>query len=340
MPKVLRLRSAAAVIMIPWIGGTSALVTPAATCRADVAPESGLLAHVQPVSADGCATTIVDCHDIDRSTSENGLQEFVLFFMRGSYSWPGEALCIESLHSELTWPDAWRLVDFHACGGWPDATLDTAHSPHNLDISWAYLPYAISDEPGGVVPVARLVMEVVGQGTLGFRPFHGEAGLRRDCYGSLFMTYPAEVGAEAGMGCGTVAAHCGYREDGCLASFDEAALDLSAWTGEAAQDSVGFHAHDMIDHLCPLSIDTHASWCTAWIEPVHWDTARLHVTADAAGLSPSVYETDIELYNVGWGVSRCLPVTFTVVEVPAGVEEPSSPAIRAVRWGSIKALYR
>jgi hypothetical protein len=64
-----------------------------------------------------------------------------------------------------------------------------------------------------------------------------------------------------------------------------------------------------------------------------WDLRqKLNVTADAAGLRPATYETEIELSNSRFHVTRCVPVEFTVEEPTVGVEE-EQPARSVVSWG-------
>ncbi len=318
----------------------AALALLAAPCLADVAPESGLLAHVEPFSPYPywpCYTQITSCTEITRSTSAEGSVVFLLFFMRGAYSWPGQTICIRSLETQLTWPETWQLVDYQVCSSWCTwFTLGSQGPVHPLRIEWYPGQEPISELPGGVIPVAYLVMNVAGPGWLDFVSGWGQAELELDClYGSTFLTYPVQIGAEAGMQCGYVSAHCGYRENACLARFEVPELRLSASLGGAADSTVNFWAYQYYNPelLCSLDVDTHAPWCTAWIDPVYeLGRAYLHVAADASGLQPGIYETDIELSNTYWAVASCLPVQLDV----GGGSTPVSPAT----WGRIKALYR
>lgn len=330
------------VAVFPWAIITGLVALLSAPCFADIAPESGLFAHVQGVSQEACETSITHCEQIIRSTSADGPLEFLLFFMRGAYSWPGETVCIRSLQTMLSWPETWQLVEFEPCG-WPyDASLDPDGPSHALWIDW-YEPYVgtyyeISASPEGVIPVARLVMNVAGSGQLDFTAPYAEVRLRHYCTGSTFVTHPVQVGAEAGMQCGYASTHCGYGAERCLASFEVPDLRLHAVSGAAADSTIDFWAEHMYlgGTLCPLTVDTHAPWCTAWIE-VEYDEhgnelPHLHVTADAAGLSWGTYETQVELYHAGYEASRCLPVEFTVEEAPT--------AALIMSWGRIKGLFR
>ena len=253
--------------MIPWIIVAALLALFSVPSRANVAPESGLLAHVQSVSGT-CETTITDCTQIVRSTTAEGEVEFILFFMRGAFAWPGESLCIQSLHNELSWPEAWQFVSFEVCG-YGNGSLGTGGTTHPLDLSWYW--YSISDQPNGVIPIARLVMNVVGPGQLDFASHYGgnPVVLQQNCYGATFNTYPVQVFAEAGVTCGHVVPHCAYHEFECTASFQISELGLIAPSGSAADSTIEFWAPSVNPYaLCPLNVDTHASWCTAYIDPV------------------------------------------------------------------------
>jgi len=318
---------------IAWAvgGGLSALLS--APGRADVAPESGLLAHVRPVSG-SCGTPITHCSEIVRSTSQSGPIEFLIFFMRGAYAWPGETVCLWSIDNELSWPDAWQLVAFEPCGG-SVGTLDPQGATHRLHLQWVDY-YGIEDRPGGVLPVARLVMNVAGAGRLDIVKHYGENPimLMRDCdMFSTFVTYPVQVYAEAGMTCGYIAAHCGYDEARCEPRFSVDDLELRAAPGAVADTTIGFSAI-LLGHIpCDVVVDTHAPWCEAWVTSLNQSQRYLRVRADASGLSAAVHETAVELRAVEYSsVSRCLPVTFTVDAGPVPVE--------AASWGRIKSLYR
>lgn len=328
------LEALAAVILSAAIAGLLVLVS--IPCRADIAPESGLLMHVQAVSG-LCAQheepPITHCSEITRSTSADGPVEFLLFFMRGAYSWPDEVLCLQSLQKALTWPESWQLMEFDVCGP-GSGSLDAGGETHALHIDW-YSSFPISDLPEGVVPVCRLVMNVVGPGRLNIvaGPAPSYVQLRRSCSGSTFGTYPVQVYAEAGMTCGTIAAHCGYYEENCEPRFSISELLLRAAPGGVVDTTIDFVALAWSFQPCDMNVDTHAAWCTAWDE-VDEDSRqqRLYVRADAAALPPGTYETEIELsINYGGLVARCLPVVFTV-------ENPT--ATSRMSWGSVKAIYR
>jgi len=326
MPIPVRLTRVLVAVTLATAGaGLLALLS--APCLGDVAPESGLLMHVWGDSL------ITDCNEIVRTTDAVGSVTFMLFFMRGAYSWEGETICLSSLDNELAWPETWQLLDFWATGD--DAWLDPSGPTHALHIEWEYYPYEISDAPQGIVPVAVFVMDVGGTGKLDLvaHYYQNPVELRHDCYGAPFITYPAQAFAEAGMQCGHVSPHCGYRDNLCQAIFDVPELRLSAPSGSTADSTVTFWAVNYQAHEspCPQEVETHAPWCTAWIDPVYDDREYLHVSADAAGLEPGEFETQIELYNTFWGVSRCLSVVFTVEQ---------ASAISPMTWGRIKSLFR
>jgi hypothetical protein len=257
-------------------------------------------------------------------TTQDGDVEFLLFFMSGSLVGSGD--CLESLHTVLTWPQAWSLAKFEPCyplGG----SLDPGGTTHVLDLGWGY-PYPVGEGYGAVIPVARLVMNVVGPGRLDFAS-GGEAVILNNCSGSTFVTHPIQIYAEAGMACDYLAASCNFRGGYCKPVFHDPELVLKAPTGGASDSTVLFHS-DLL--FCGFAVDTNAPWCAASVE-VEQDghNYRLHVTADATGLPPKTYETAIELSNDFMGTGGCLPVRFHV-------EAPTATA--TATWGRVKALYR
>jgi hypothetical protein len=293
---------------------------------ADIAPESGLLAHVQTVSGT-CETSITDCEGINRSTSQDGPVEFLIFFMRGDICL-NQPVCLQHLEDRLSWPPAWQVLEFEACGpGY--GGLDPSGT---LSIDWYYW-YEIGGARTDVLPVARLVMNVVGPGRLDIVGAYQQSYvvISPNCSGSTVVTHPsAKFYAEAGMSCGHINSHCLWG-DLCEPMFLVSELCLSAPAGGCADSTVGFTTRTAIWwQTCPIAIDTHAPWCTAWVEG-DYGVRSLHVTADAIGLPPGIHETAIELANIGVGVSRCLPLVFTVEESMA-----TSPG----SWGRVKALYR
>lgn len=292
--------------------------------RADVAPESALLVHVQPVSPghEWCLSPpVLTCGDIIRSTPLEGQLEFLVCFMAGMV---GSGDCLQSLHTQVTWPGTWELVSFEpwwgdeSCGWYGD--LDGSA----LDLWW------YEDRPVvgwyGVLPVARFVMNVNGPGRF---DLYGaaEAVLRVGCTGATYVTHPWQKFAEAGITCGHPGHTCSFRTEFCVPVFHDPELVLHAPAGGAA-DSTTLFSFDLYD--CFYEVRPNAPWCTASIE-TDSPYSKLHVTADAAGLSPATYGTAIELFQPYFGIGRCLPVTFVVEEAIA-----TAPA----SWGRVKALYR
>jgi hypothetical protein len=324
--------------IIPFVSPLVPVLLLAVPGSADIAPESGILVHVQPVSEWGCwsATSdsvdakvllLSDCNQIVRSTTLDGDVEFQLYFMTGALGSSAEELCLESIHTVLTWPPAWQLVSYDAC---TSCSLDPSGTTHALDLHWWGDLYPIGDTRDAVVPLARLVMNVVGPGRLDFTSWAGQAVLRHDCNGPTFLTYPVQVYAEAGMECGHISAHCGYWEYLCEPYFDFSELVLGARTEGAADSTFVIRVAWPQWGWCPVTVETHAPWCSASVEDVDGWQRLLHVTADAAGLTPGTYQTAIEVSG-GSDVSRCLPTTF-IVEAPTATSPTS--------WGRVKSLYR
>jgi hypothetical protein len=296
------------------------LVLAAAPSQSNVVPESALLMHVQPVSGT-CETPLTACHDITISTHADGQLEFLMFFMRGTL-FPGEPVVLWSIETTVYWPDSWQLVDFDPCWGY--GSLDPEGETHALELAWSG-GYQVSDEDSGIIPVARLVMDVSGEGWL--HPGFGTAQVWHD--GTPYISYPAWTGAAAGLQCGHYQPRCAYGEFSCMPHFHVDELILNAVAGSIADTTISFNYHPPVG--CYWSVDTHAPWCDAWAwSPPDDSDGHLRVEADATGLAPGIYETAIEVY-FGWG-SHCLPIVFMVELGPVATETRS--------WSHIKRMYR
>jgi hypothetical protein len=323
----------AAVRAFSLVGGIALLLPlsfllPLATpvpSRADVAPESALLVHVQPVSPgnEWCQSPpISTCGEVVRSTPQEGPLEFLICFMAGMV---GSGDCLQSLHTEVFWPGTWEFVSFEPLLGDESCGWNGEFNGSELDLWW------YEDHPMGgfysVLPVARFVMNVSGPGRF---ELYGaaEAVLRAGCDGATYVTHPWQKYGEAGIGCGHPGHTCAFRDpEGCVPVFQDPELVLVAPSGGTV-DSTTLFSFDL--YGCHHEVHTNAPWCAASIE-TDYPYSRLHVTANAAGLLPATYETAIELYNPYFGVGRCLPVTFVVEETIA-----TSP----VSWGRVKTFYR
>ena len=327
------LRRTGARLFLPASLAALFAVLPAAS-RADIAPESALLLHVQaepaPDPMTRCDTGVVECHQIVRSTTQQGEVVFFVFFMRGAYSWPGETLCLQSIHTRLRWPTSWQLIDAEPCGGGSGGINPGTGA---LDLSWEYsYPYRIADTPLHVVPVVRLRMLVGGEGRLDFPSYYGQVVLRHGCYGSTFETLPVQVLAEAGMGCGHAGAStCGYRPDACDPTFATQEVALAADPGTIVEADVPFSV-PMVYGYCAYAVEPHAPWCAATAAIDEYGRGNLHVQADATGLAPGEYGTTLEVSIAAYRLIRCLAVTFEVQDRPT--------AVGTAGWGRVKVLYR
>lgn len=304
--------SGAGLLLLFWLS---------APCSANSFPESLLLTHVQPVTG-SCETSITRCEEIVRSTSEVGLLEFLLFFQPIYWQLMEEEVTIWRLHTTLTWPENWQLIEFDPC--WGDGTLDPYGSEHDLVIEFGNWYWPCPDLPIGyheVFLVARIVLDVGGPGRLDYYGFDNAVDL--GCQGDYFTSYAYGMHAEAGV-------DCEYSRDTCLQhkcypAFRDPDLYLTAPTGGVAQGRAMFSSY----WCYYLTVDPRADWATATIEEIDVETSELVVTADATGLAPGTYETWIQVAD-DW-VARCLHVVFTV--------EALTPA-PATSWGSVKSIYR
>ncbi len=310
------------------------LVCAPASAVANVAPESALLIHVQPV-AEGCATPITHCSDIVRSTTEAGTLEFVIFFTR-VYSWGGEELELFEVHADLTWPETWVWIGGEQCGAGDLLPANGRSLP--LDLYWWDCPL-LPEAPLAVFPVARLIFEVNGPGRLDFANPSSNPVLL-GCWEENFVTYAVGVDAEAGMDCEYTLMRCAGNE-ACTPRFDSPQLELTAPPGAAAWGEVGVTAVSFTQGACELLVTALDGWAWGEVVPNHPDDphGRLRVRADATGLTPGVYRTRMQVAAPLTRIARCLPVVLTVQESTAA-PEPGRVETRVASWGKVKTLYR
>lgn len=302
--------------------------------HANVLPESAILVHVQPVSGDGCATAITHCSEIVRSTTESGLLEFQVYFYPVAYQ--EEHHPIRRMVTDLTWPAAWQLVSWEACGGGA-GSLVPIEQGRRLTIDWP----SCAAIPGQMFLAASFVMNVQGPGRFDFvDPFHGN-DVRLRCDAGVFDAYAFGFDAEASMDCEFTTADCASPEH-CAPRFERAEIVLAAPQGGAANGSTLLESRSYAYQLCPMEIDTRAAWATAEVIP-HDDwpwNGLLLVTADAGELDPGVYETQVQLYAPWNDIARCVHVVFEVESTVSVPNDDSPPSSRDGSWGRVRALYR
>lgn len=290
---------------------------------ANILPEAVMLIHVQPAppERDSCATTITSCDQIVRTTSAEGLVEFLIFFYpvaHQDYHFP-----ISHLTTNLVWPDTWSFVRWSACGG-AEGSLQSEGTSHALSLAWPACP-RIS---GTIFQVASVVLNVTGPGKLTLDPFMVPVWL--DCPPDGFYAQASSAFAAAGMECGYSHSTCEHG-DGCTPVFNPEELALSARVGEIAEGQAPFAAYSSSGPICPLTAIPDTSWVRASVVQDNGFNSHLVVTADATGLSEGVHHAWIEVKS--YAAARCLRVDFTVT--------PRDPdPVISQSWGRIKDRYR
>lgn len=305
-------------LLLACLGGT--LVLPATLplrSAANILPESALIIHVQPVSG-SCETPITLCDDIVNTSRASGPQEFLIFFEPIAWQGSEDLVMLAGLHTELTWPGTWELIEFDPC--WGSGELSGAGPPYALDMSWYYYPYL----PMGhheVFLIARLVLDVHGEGWLGFPPgYHSPI----DLAGIITLAHGSP--AQAGVECGYTRYDCGHGPL-CELVLADTELQLHAPLGGVA---AGETLLDEIGH-CLVEVDPGAAWLRVKVVSIPWhDQSRIELSADATGLSPGTYQAWVQASSPMWSTD-CLKVVFTVGDL--------TPALQT-SWSAIKAQYR
>lgn len=315
--------------------GIALLLACTTPCLANMNPEAAIMIHVQQIS-DTCDTAVAECFDINRTTTEDGPLEF-LIFVWAPYAEGGTGdvgVLLSTLDTELVWPESWEFLGFEPCPydpGYVRGSLDPTGTTHHLHIEWDRYRVAVGWYL--VVAAARIKLDVHGPGRLEFANGSDVPLILWDqVQWHSYDLHAVGISAEAATGCEYTTAPCWFSSSYCAALFHEPGLALQAAPGGIAVGMVGFWNQGPGGSMCDHTIDPRADWASAEIiDTGQWFQQILRVTADASGLVPGVYETDIQLANDEWG-ARCLPVIFTVETPPT--------ALRRTSWGWIKSVYR
>ncbi|MDM7913802.1 MAG: hypothetical protein ACE15D_16980 [Candidatus Eisenbacteria bacterium] len=311
------------------------LLVPLPAGQANPLPECALLLHVQPHTDFWRDSPITDCWEIQRTTTSEGRLQFLLFFDPLALEY--EHYPFGGLTTRITWPDGWQLEGYADYWGIGDFTEVGSHS---LDVSLEWVPEWYGACPvieGSILLIACFDFEVLGPGRL---ELEYPSEIHLGCPPDGYHHGPALVGAEAGTTCEFTSYQCASFEY-CAALFDEDQMELTAPSGGTAEGSVLYSSLSEDFTLCPNEVTVAADWASAYVVDEEPGDAfgHLYVSADAHGLAPGVYETEVRL--AAPEVARCLPVILTVTE-SSSVPEEQIPAAATLpsTWGRIKATYR
>jgi hypothetical protein len=267
--------------------------------------------HVQVSDPQFCsANSITDCTMIDQYSNESGLLDFALFFQPIEHV-PEQ---IQQLFVELRWPEGWQFSSTEACLGEVEMTL--------LD-NGVYLTFTFAEGDANMDSfflAGKITMNVAERGYL-------------DNVDVFYSTYEGgEYGgmgfsARAGYDCGDCSHPCNL-EDICWPLFDDSDVYLTASEGETAVFEFTGSAGGM-SPLCDIAFNTEFDWISLDVVEVEYLNYNVTVTADAAELTPGIYE--------GWvngSTPSCYLCRYVIFEVL------SLSPIEARTWGRIKTDYR
>jgi len=296
-------------ITLPCVGLTAVLLVSLSPvpASANPTPEAMVFFDVRPAGSpdEYCLTDATRCRDLNPSTELEGLLEFRIF-LDPQQAWNG-ALPVPYFTTELSWPETWTLVDYRYCRapGW--ASFDPARpNPHHIEVEWG------CDVPPPLFPVFSLIFDVQGYGRL---DTGGEAMTALGC--PAVFVYPTSHYAEAGVGCEYTDQPCVRWEYRCIPNLEGMWVQLTAPYGGGAHAEVEFEVEGYPYPVCEFAVNSDAAWLTGHVTPEMYEET-LALDANASGLAPGVYETEVQLANESEydgarvRVGRCLPVTLTV----------------------------
>lgn len=281
-------------------------------------PDGMLYFNIRPAGPPEqyCATDITNCDELVPSTEDEGLLEFQIFIDPQQH-WFGE-IPVPYLRADLSWPDAWTLVDFGICRDPFSWWFDTSGpGPHRLEIEG---PCTI---PGPLFLAATLVFDVRDYGRLDT----GESPVLWYGCPVTAEVYPTAHYAEAGTGCEYTDQPCVQWDFRCIPEVSGLEVLLTAPEGGSAHGELAFDISGYPYPPCEMTVHSDADWATGYVtlEGMLWD-GLLHVDANSSGLEPGIHQCEFQIaydgaYN-GARVrnARCLPVILTV-EPASGVED-------------------
>jgi hypothetical protein len=286
---------------------TLALVILPAPAGANPAPDAIVYFNVKSAGPpeEYCVTDIIYCDDLDQSTEEQGLLEFQLFIE--PQQWTHGVIPVWNFTTYLTWPETWALVDICYNAYWGGIDPQGPNSCY-MGLVWDCWV------PAGMFLAATLVFDVQGYGKL---ETNGDCELRLDCP-QPFVVYPAAHFGEAGTACEYTDQHCMSWEPVCIPEFQDEQLVLTAPEGGTTHGELDFAVGGYHPWPCSFNVNSEAPWASGYVE-LTGDPYVYHgvlfVDADASGLEPGVYESEMQVAYDGGGTgrtARCVSVILTV----------------------------
>ncbi len=309
-----------------FLVAASGLVLFALSCfpaspRANPIPDGTVLAHVaapDPMVCEGGVVTT--CEEVVQYTHQEGLLEFTLFAYFPIW------VDVRSVDVYVHWPQDWVFLEgevCHADTGTLDAGTDLAHVHAEWD----------SYYPAGLLPFARLRLDVSGEGTLA-----GE-GIASMNYGGEWettMLWPG--GAMAGIECGYTYTRCGeYYPAPCLPTLEPESLTFVLPRGQSGQQVISAYSH--ISAECATEFERLGDWMDLEVTDLGSHHYEVLVTVDTTGMEVGEYQ--------GWvrGIALAAACTeVTLIVEPAAQEIPDdwgpSEEPASSSWGELKSRYR
>jgi len=288
-----------------------------ALVAANPVPDAMVFFNVRPAGPpeERCVTDITSCEQMHASTPAQGPVEFQIFLH--PLAAIGDGTPLYDMWTYLTWPSSWTLLD---------ACFNTDHSEwypegsHDayLGLGWDCLV------PDRMFLAATLVFDVQEFGRL---DASGDCQLWIGCPTQTNI-YPSAHFGEAGAGCEYTDFACARTEYHCVPILTGLQVQLTAPAGGAGHAELQFPITGYPYPICDFTVHSNEPWATGYVESHEYSHGTLYVDADASGLTPGVYEAEMQLVyerTGGWGtLARCLPVILTVE--PASSVEGSDPA--------------
>ncbi len=310
-----RFTLASALLLLLFLSaGTRAPVS------ANPAAESFLLfdvAEPPPPDSDTCeGPAIPTCTEIRQFTLASGTIQFDLYFLPVDYL--AEDVTLLALETTLTWPAAWELIEWEACGD-AVASFQVTENSGALDIVWEE-GLTIPDD---LVRVGRFKLDVTEFGALETSGTAQVTWSLQDFGEST--TFPFSLAGEAGRVCGECAWGC-PRVGGCYPEFYPRYLDLqmTAGTRQVVELSSFFRSA-----VCEPDYSSTESWASIVGVIRTGPPESVYVGIDTEELLPGSYEAHV---LADADCRACCWIRLEVLYSP--------PAAQSTTWSEVKTRFR
>jgi hypothetical protein len=301
------------------------LLAAAPAARANVAPPTMLLVHVQSLGPNACDLPgMYSCANLTQTTSETGELLFVVYLQTSWTSVP-----ITSLDFSVRWDGGWWLEYLAPCID-GQFSYDDWGGEVMMHFAWPNHPYLHTFQPICVLEIGVNnpgCFEVDGGGSIHWG------------YPEGWYETPLPGKAEAGVDCAySCLLDCNPWSTTCEPQLTPEELHF-----ELAPGQVGLQTMHLVTtggQASSVAFDATEPWVAFNVTVTGNHDADVRLSVNTAGLAPGEYSARARATCDG---RDCSEITLTVLDIPQSVPDDESPApsgATPTTWGGVKNLFR